>query len=73
MYIRCVYRGRNSLLHTAVGAGNHSCMIECQQVFLPLLPRARMREGVKELVLSVCLSVCQSGEKFLNLNIDSVK
>ena len=25
-----------------------------------LLPRARMREGVKKSVLSVCLSVCQS-------------
>ena len=41
------------------------------------LPRARMREGDKQLVLSVCqfvsLFVCQSGEKFLNLNIDRVK
>ena len=37
------------------------------------LPCTRMREGVKQLVLSVCLSVCQSGEKFLNLNIDRVK
>ena len=42
-----------------------------------LLLRARMRKGVKQLVLSVCLSVCQfvsqSGEKFLNLNIDRIK
>ena len=37
------------------------------------LPRARMRVGVKQLVLSVCQSVCQSGETFLNLNIDRVK
>ena len=41
------------------------------------LPRAHMREGVKQLVLSVCQFVClfvsQSGEKFLNLNIDRVK
>ena len=32
-----------------------------------------MCEGVKQSVLSVCMSVCQSGEKFLNLNIDRVK
>ena len=37
------------------------------------LPRPRMREGVKQLVLSVSLSVCQSGEKLLNLKIDRVK
>ena len=41
------------------------------------LPRARMRDGVKQLVLSVCkfvsLFVSQSGEKILNLNIDRVK
>ena len=47
--------------------------------FLPLksfLLRARMREEVLSnwfVHLSVCLSVCQSGEKFLNLNIDRVK
>ena len=29
-----------------------------------LLPRARMREGVKQSVFSVCLSVRPSGEKF---------
>ena len=41
------------------------------------LPHARMRKGVKQLALSVCqfvsLSVCQSSEKFLNLNIDKLK
>ena len=40
-----------------------------------LLPRMHMREGVKQLVLSVCqfvnLSVCQSGKKFLNLDFQN--
>ena len=39
-----------------------------------LLPRARMREGVKQLVLSICQFVCQFvWQKILNLNIDRVK
>ena len=42
-----------------VSSGNH----------YDLLPRVRMREGVKQLVLYVC----QSSEKFRNLNIDRVK
>jgi len=35
--------------------------------------RARMCKGVKQLVLSICQFVSQTGEKFLNLSIDRVK
>ena len=36
-----------------------------------VLPHVHMHKGVKQ--LSVSLSVCQSGEKFLNLKIDRAK
>ena len=53
----------------------------CIIVHVWFLPRMRMCEGVKQLVLSVCqsvsLSICQSvslsSENFWNLNIDGVK
>ena len=44
-----------------------------QDVMITSLPRVHMREGVKQLVLSVCQFVSQSSVNYLNLNIDGVK
>ena len=57
-------------MHKVVPYSCHE--LASQDVMITSLPRVRMREGVKQLVLSVCQFVSQSGEKFLNLNIDRV-